>query len=145
MQAPASSGRHGGARPIGLIGAMAIGIGGMVGGGIFAVLGEASELFSDVASVSTAWRAVKKTTSVELRRIPEAAARARQDRQRECRPPRLPPRIHWPNRDHRAENRADDCGNSNDDHADLQRNTRPINDARKNVAAGRVGAKPVLR
>ncbi len=36
----------------------------------FAVLGEASELFGDVASVSTAWRAVKQTTSVELRRLP---------------------------------------------------------------------------
>lgn len=44
----------------------------------FAVLGEAPELFGDVASVSTAWRAVKKTTSLELRRIPAAAARARE-------------------------------------------------------------------
>src|SRR5271166_6253380 len=31
----------------------------------FAALGEQSELHGDVASVSTAWRAVKKTTSLE--------------------------------------------------------------------------------
>ena len=44
----------------------------------FALLGEQSELHGDVASITTAWRAVKKTTSVELRQIPKAAARARE-------------------------------------------------------------------
>ncbi len=44
----------------------------------FAALGEQSELHGDVASVSTAWRAVKKTTSLELREIPRAAAAARE-------------------------------------------------------------------
>jgi hypothetical protein len=36
-----------------------------------------SDLFGDVASVSTAWRAVKATTALELRRIPVAVASAR--------------------------------------------------------------------
>ena len=44
----------------------------------FEALREQSELHGDVASVSTAWRAVKKTTSLELRQIPRAAARARE-------------------------------------------------------------------
>jgi hypothetical protein len=46
----------------------------------FEVLREQSELFGDVASVSTAWRAVKATTSLELRRIREAVAFAREKR-----------------------------------------------------------------
>jgi hypothetical protein len=44
----------------------------------FEALREQSELHGEVASVSTAWRAVKKTTSLELRRIPRAAAAARE-------------------------------------------------------------------
>ncbi len=43
----------------------------------FEALQEQSELHGDVASVSTAWRAVKKTTARELRRIPVAVAGAR--------------------------------------------------------------------
>ena len=43
-----------------------------------AVLREHSELFGDVASVPTAWRAVKATTSTELRAIPSAVAAARE-------------------------------------------------------------------
>jgi hypothetical protein len=42
-----------------------------------AVLRGQTELFGPVASNPTAWRAVKKTTSVELRRIPQAVAAAR--------------------------------------------------------------------
>jgi hypothetical protein len=45
----------------------------------FEVLREQSELFGDVASVSTAWRAVKATTSLELRRIRKAMAAAREN------------------------------------------------------------------
>ena len=44
----------------------------------FEVLREQPELFGDVASVSTAWRAVKATASLELRRIPKAVAAARE-------------------------------------------------------------------
>jgi hypothetical protein len=44
----------------------------------FEALREQSELFGDVASVSTAWRAVKATTSLELRRIRKAMASARE-------------------------------------------------------------------
>ena len=44
----------------------------------FESLGEQSELFGDVASVSTAWRAVKATASLELRSIRKAVARARE-------------------------------------------------------------------
>lgn len=44
----------------------------------FAALGEHGELFGPVASVPTAWRALHKTTSVELRAIPAAVARARE-------------------------------------------------------------------
>ena len=44
----------------------------------FEGLREQSELFGDVASVSTAWRAVKATASTELRRIPRAVAAARE-------------------------------------------------------------------
>jgi hypothetical protein len=43
----------------------------------FESLREQSELFGDVASLSTAWRAVKATTSLELRRIRQAVASAR--------------------------------------------------------------------
>ena len=39
---------------------------------------EQSELFGEVASVSTAWRAVKATASLELRQIPRAVAAARE-------------------------------------------------------------------
>ena len=39
---------------------------------------EQPELFGDVASVSTAWRAVKATACLELRRIPKAVAVARE-------------------------------------------------------------------
>jgi len=46
----------------------------------FEALREQPELFGDVASVSTAWRAVKATASLELRRIPKAVAAARGDR-----------------------------------------------------------------
>ena len=42
-----------------------------------AALRQQSALFGPVASVPTAWRAVKRTTSVELRRIPQAVAAAR--------------------------------------------------------------------
>jgi hypothetical protein len=44
----------------------------------FAVLKEQSELFGQVASVATAWRAIDATTSVELRAIPVALAGARE-------------------------------------------------------------------
>ena len=44
----------------------------------FEALGEQSELFGEVASVSTAWRAVKATASLELRCIRKAVARARE-------------------------------------------------------------------
>jgi hypothetical protein len=44
----------------------------------FEALREQSELFGDVASVSTAWRAVKATASLELARIPKAVAAARE-------------------------------------------------------------------
>lgn len=44
----------------------------------FEALREQSELHGDVASVSTARRAVKKTTSLELRQIPSAVAAARE-------------------------------------------------------------------
>ena len=44
----------------------------------FEALREQSELFGDVASVSTAWRAVKATASLELRRIRKAVATARE-------------------------------------------------------------------
>ena len=44
----------------------------------FEALREQPELFGDVASVSTAWRAVKATASLELRRIPTAVAVARE-------------------------------------------------------------------
>jgi len=44
----------------------------------FEALREQSELHGDVASVSTAWRAVKKTTSLELRQIPSAVAAGRE-------------------------------------------------------------------
>ena len=40
----------------------------------FEALGEQSKLHGDVASVSTAWRAVKKTTAPELRGIAKAVA-----------------------------------------------------------------------
>ena len=43
-----------------------------------AAMREQSELYGDVASVTTAWRAVKATTSVELGEIPKAAAAARE-------------------------------------------------------------------
>jgi hypothetical protein len=42
-----------------------------------AVLRNHSELFGPVASNTTAWRAVRRTTSVELARIPQAVAAAR--------------------------------------------------------------------
>jgi len=45
----------------------------------FESLREQAELFGDVASLSTAWRAVKATTSVELRRIRQAVASAREN------------------------------------------------------------------
>jgi hypothetical protein len=44
----------------------------------FEALREQSELFGDVASVSTAWRAVRATASTELRHIPKAVAAARE-------------------------------------------------------------------
>jgi len=44
----------------------------------FEALREQSELFGDVASVSTAWRAVKATASTELGQIPKAVAAARE-------------------------------------------------------------------
>ena len=44
----------------------------------FEVLRSGSELFGDVASISTAWRAVKATASLELREIPRAVAGARE-------------------------------------------------------------------
>src|SRR5271165_150184 len=44
----------------------------------FEALSEQSQLFGDVASISTAWRAVKATASLELRRIPKALAAARE-------------------------------------------------------------------
>ncbi len=44
----------------------------------FEALREQSELFGDVASVTTAWRAVKATASTELRQIPKAVAGARE-------------------------------------------------------------------
>ena len=44
----------------------------------FEALREQPELFGDVASVSTAWRAVKATASTELRQIPRAVAAARE-------------------------------------------------------------------
>ena len=44
----------------------------------FEVLRSQSELFGDVASISTAWRAVKATASLELRQIPRAVAGARE-------------------------------------------------------------------
>jgi hypothetical protein len=43
----------------------------------FKALSEQPELFGDVASVSTAWRAVRATVSLELRRIRKAVAKAR--------------------------------------------------------------------
>ena len=42
-------------------------------------LREQSELFGAIASLSTAWRAVKATTSLELRRIRQAVASAREN------------------------------------------------------------------
>jgi hypothetical protein len=44
----------------------------------FETLRSDSELFGDVASISTAWRAVKATASLELRQIPRAVAGARE-------------------------------------------------------------------
>ena len=44
----------------------------------FETLRSGSELFGDVASISTAWRAVKATASLELRQIPRAVADARE-------------------------------------------------------------------
>jgi hypothetical protein len=44
----------------------------------FETLRSQSELFGDVASISTAWRAVKATASLELRQIPRAVAGARE-------------------------------------------------------------------
>ena len=44
----------------------------------FEVLRSQSELFGDVASISTAWRAVKATASFELRQIQKAVAGARE-------------------------------------------------------------------
>ncbi len=44
----------------------------------FEALGEQSKLHGDVASVSTAWRAVKKTTAPELRGIAKAVAETRE-------------------------------------------------------------------
>ena len=44
----------------------------------FEALREQSELFGDVASLSTAWRAVKATASTELGHIPCAVAAARE-------------------------------------------------------------------
>ena len=44
----------------------------------FEVLRSQSELFGEVASISTAWRAVKATTAPELRQIPKAVAGARE-------------------------------------------------------------------
>jgi hypothetical protein len=44
----------------------------------FTALREQSELFGDVASFSTAWRAVRAAASVELRRIRTAVARGRE-------------------------------------------------------------------
>jgi hypothetical protein len=44
----------------------------------FEALRSQSELFGDVASVSTAWRAVKATAAPELRQIPRAVAGARE-------------------------------------------------------------------
>jgi hypothetical protein len=44
----------------------------------FKVLREQPELFGDVASLSTAWRAVKATASTELGHIPCAVAAARE-------------------------------------------------------------------
>ncbi len=44
----------------------------------FETLRSGSELFGDVASISTAWRAVKATASLELREIPRAVAGARE-------------------------------------------------------------------
>jgi hypothetical protein len=45
----------------------------------FAALKEQEELFGPVASVPTAWRSVQATTSEELRQIPKAIARAREE------------------------------------------------------------------
>ena len=44
----------------------------------FEALRSQSELFGEVASISTAWRAVKATTAPELRQIPKAVAGARE-------------------------------------------------------------------
>jgi hypothetical protein len=44
----------------------------------FETLRSGSELFGDVASISTAWRAVKATASLELHQIPRAVAGARE-------------------------------------------------------------------
>ena len=44
----------------------------------FETLRSQSDLFGDVASISTAWRAVKATASLELREIPRAVAGARE-------------------------------------------------------------------
>jgi hypothetical protein len=44
----------------------------------FEALRSQSELFGEVASISTAWRAVKATASLELRQIPRAVAGARE-------------------------------------------------------------------
>jgi hypothetical protein len=44
----------------------------------FKALREQPELFGDVASISTAWRAVKATASLELSRMRKAVARARE-------------------------------------------------------------------
>jgi len=44
----------------------------------FETLRSQSELFGDVASISTAWRAVKATASLELREIREAVAKTRE-------------------------------------------------------------------
>ena len=44
----------------------------------FEALRSQSELFGDVASISTAWRAVKATASLELRAIAKAVAKTRE-------------------------------------------------------------------
>src|ERR1039458_4539777 len=44
----------------------------------FKALREQPELFGDVASVSTAWRAIKATASLELRRMRKAVGRTRE-------------------------------------------------------------------
>ena len=62
----------------------------------FEALREKSELFGDVASVSTAWRAMKATTSLERRRIRRAVASPRGRASRERRRRKTSPSTSTP-------------------------------------------------